>query len=687
MFRLLNLLGVKNKKVVAIIVFSFFALFIMIDVSSGNSTPKSADGYTISSYNVVLDVKEDNQVDVSENINVNWNSTNHHGIYKFTPQWLKYTDKNGKTIKRKSNIYFLRSTSDPYSVDMVNKKSRIKLGDANTYVSLGNRNYNIQYTYDMGKDPYKGFDEFIFHVYGDYWGTAIENPTIQVNMPKSIAGCKINFFTDKKRKENVNEYVDYSVEGNTLYAKFDQDKYMSKYNKKLETSLTVDIELPEGYFNGGSWNYGYGSFTVSMIIIVITLFTIFKWIKYGKDYPKVAQTVEFYPPENMSAAEIGYIYSKQTSKKLTISLIVQLASKGYIKIDEIKDKKKEIQITNLIPIPEKIASFEENLSKPEIEVKMLKQSDSNLTAAEQTMMKFLFHDSDTKILKSNFDKFNEVKDSLINKGYIQILRDNEVNEQTLEIEKQKYNDQVTEYENKVLKYNEALSKMPALSELETIVYNKLFESKNVIILSEHKTLYMAFDEVENLLDKNLKDAVQDSVSTKKMISSVILTLIVAILSYISYVFIEDLDPAWNILYKLNFVCILINFFFTIFMTRKTEYGEKITAQILGFRNFLVTAEKEKLEMLVSENPNYFYNILPYTYVLNVSKKWIKKFEKIPMPNLDMGNFDYSNDWAYYSLYDAVYHPSASISGSSSSCGGGCSSCGGGCSSCGGGGSW
>ena len=91
MFRLLNLLGVKNKKVVAIIAFSFFALFIMIDVSSGNSTPKSADGYTISSYNVVLDVKEDNQVDVSEDINVNWNSTNHHCIYKFTHQWLKYT--------------------------------------------------------------------------------------------------------------------------------------------------------------------------------------------------------------------------------------------------------------------------------------------------------------------------------------------------------------------------------------------------------------------------------------------------------------------------------------------------------------------------------------------------------------------------------------------------------------------
>lgn len=29
-----------------------------------------------------------------------------------------------------------------------------------------------------------------------------------------------------------------------------------------------------------------------------------------------------------------------------------------------------------------------------------------------------------------------------------------------------------------------------------------------------------------------------------------------------------------------------------------------------------------------KNPEYFFDILPYTYVLNISDKWIKKFEKI-----------------------------------------------------------
>lgn len=127
------------------------------------------------------------------------------------------------------------------------------------------------------------------------------------------------------------------------------------------------------------------------------------------------------------------------------------------------------------------------------------------------------------------------------------------------------------------------------------------------------------------------------------------------------------------------------------MGRKTQYGEKIKSQVAGFRKFLVKVEKDKLETLVMENPSYFYDILPYTYVLNISKKWIKKFENIPVPEMDMGNFDYGSDSSYSDLTSDIYKaaPSSSSGSSSgcSSCGGGCSSCGGGCSSCGGGGSW
>ena len=58
--------------------------------------------------------------------------------------------------------------------------------------------------------------------------------------------------------------------------------------------------------------------------------------------------------------------------------------------------------------------------------------------------------------------------------------------------------------------------------------------------------------------------------------------------------------------------------------------------------FMFKKYKEKdwiLEALVDENPYYFYDILPYAYVLGITNKYIKKFEGIALKN---ENF-YSND--------------------------------------------
>ena len=64
---------------------------------------------------------------------------------------------------------------------------------------------------------------------------------------------------------------------------------------------------------------------------------------------------------------------------------------------------------------------------------------------------------------------------------------------------------------------------------------------------------------------------------------------------------------------------------------------------MGFRNYLMTAEKNQLDVLVEENPNYFYDILPYTYVLNISDKWISIFGKHNVPNIDINALNYYED--------------------------------------------
>ena len=51
-------------------------------------------------------------------------------------------------------------------------------------------------------------------------------------------------------------------------------------------------------------------------------------------------------------------------------------------------------------------------------------------------------------------------------------------------------------------------------------------------------------------------------------------------------------------------------------------------RLLGLRRFIETAEAPRINALVEENPNYFYDILPYAYVMGVTKKWAKRFEHV-----------------------------------------------------------
>lgn len=119
----------------------------------------------------------------------------------------------------------------------------------------------------------------------------------------------------------------------------------------------------------------------------------------------------------------------------------------------------------------------------------------------------------------------------------------------------------------------------------------------------------------------------------KLLSFVLLALSAAGGAYFSHRALGDsLTLAPSILYAMlaGTLCLALGLIPACCMLRRTDEGAKTLAQIEGFRCFLVTAEKEKLEALVEQDPEYFYNILPYTYALGVSDKWIKKFESIAM---------------------------------------------------------
>ncbi len=65
----------------------------------------------------------------------------------------------------------------------------------------------------------------------------------------------------------------------------------------------------------------------------------------------------------------------------------------------------------------------------------------------------------------------------------------------------------------------------------------------------------------------------------------------------------------------------------LLINRTKEYTEKLN-DIVGFRNFILLAEKDQLEMMLEQDPQFYYNVLPYAQVLGVSDKWEEKFADI-----------------------------------------------------------
>ncbi len=75
-----------------------------------------------------------------------------------------------------------------------------------------------------------------------------------------------------------------------------------------------------------------------------------------------------------------------------------------------------------------------------------------------------------------------------------------------------------------------------------------------------------------------------------------------------------------------------------------EHAEKL-GQILGFRDFILYTERDKIQFMLQENPDLYYRILPYAQVLGVTDAWTDKFaglDLMPPAYLSAGPSDLLN---------------------------------------------
>lgn len=608
----------------------FLAVFLMASILFLGQNAQAAD-YEIEQYHVQINVSEDNVYHITEQLQVNFNASR-HGIYRTIP--LKNTVKraDGSTSVVKASVSNVSCGADPFTTSRQIGSYQIKIGDANRTV-FGQKTYTISYQYIMGKDVLKDADEFYFNVIGTEWDTTISNVTFSIRMPKEFDQSKLGMSYGSSGSVNT-KGLTYSVQGNEITGKLSEEIVLYPGQ-----GLTVRLELPEGYFVHKlsiPWN------TVGGIGLgILTMFAAFLlWSNYGKDDP-VVETVEFHAPEGLNSVEAAYFYRGQLQDSDVVSLVVYLAQKGYIEIRE--------SVTN------------SKWSKDFVLVKQ-REYDGN-KESERLFMQGLFMGRKTVSKKDLQNSFYRTINSI--KSHVE-----------------------KEYKKKIF-YADSLNKNWILYLLLAGVFLAVgFEPVNSFYSSKLYALLFVFGAA-----LGLSIAFQSLFGQGKLWARVIAFLMtLGITGCFCGAGLFPVVLAAERMEQLGFLFAVITTgvvsFFIVYMPRRTPYGNQMLGKIAGFKNFLETAEKPRLEAMVQENPEYFYDILPYAYALEVSDVWMKKFESIAMkePNW-YHSYGHTFNMVYFSSFmdSTMTAAAASMTSQPSSSGGGGVSGGG--SGGGGGGSW
>ncbi len=628
----------KKSRIIAVI-------FCVTVLFSLNITFADAESYETKAYDVQLELYENNSFVVKEDIKVNFTEPK-HGIFRNIPyNGMTTRQINGRTVLEKYRMKISDVRVEGYNFDTYKENGNliIRIGSEDEYVN-GPQEYRISYRCTLYDDENGAFDSLYWNILPNEWPTAVEESTMTVNMPKEFDPGMVEFIAGDYGQVDM-EAVIWSVSGRTMTA------YTTRILNAGE-GVTLNVILPEGYFTGEK-TMAWMMWLMMLIIIAAPLLSILLWLRFGRD-PRVVRTVEFYAPDGVTPAELGYIIDGAVDTKDIVSLIIYWANGGYLTIREDEDKK--FTLIKKRDLPDSAKTY------------------------EYTMFQGLFYDRDQVALEdlqeSFYGTFEATRSEL--KAHFTMKKENRI---------------FTQSSLGARALGVLLMAAPVIS--ITVFGAFLNKADDMwVMMTVPVILFAVIGSGVFIAAYDRKDSMSKAKTTGLNLLGGI-TLIISGLGILlfSYMTLGNVIPGLAVV-----LAYLISLIFTMRMKQRTKKSSELLGKILGFKEFIRTAELDRIKRLVDETPDYFYNVLPYAYVFGLTDRWAKNFEEIAVepPSWYHSGYDgrMFNTWIFMNSFhhytNAVQHniavPPASSGGGSGSFSGGGGFSGGGMGG-GGGGSW
>lgn len=581
-----------------LVLFAVVLIILFVSLTGGGSALADTDGpsYAYGNSSMVIDVDENKVLHVKENLKVGFLHSVSGLTRRIPAKTASYKNGNGRAVKSGSFLASINNVSA--SVKRSDAESwetaQTDFGKNGTdyYLSIDNpngrfdvwekghdeRQYEIilEYDYSLSEDAagnnafaitfFDEVDPLWFYYGGDKQNIARLNVT--VNMPKEFDGTLAGVYFGNT---DVSENATLSCNGKTVTA--------SVAFKDIN-GYSLRIPLYDGYFNTHVTYYPFYWWFVGLVGVIIIIELIMTYIYRGR---KPVCPVEVTPPVvnplHYSAYWHGYPLRKDVS-----TVILRWAQMGCIKIT--KDGKKDLILTKLKPLPEEC------------------------TFAEEQYFNELFRFEDKFYSRETRGWANRARKSGIRYKVSALVEESE---------------KPTPFVPQVERTKMFVDILSIMSLAVVFTYFILLCKDWIWLTVLFPFLFSAFVPLVKLfpVSGQFRSLKQTDIALFRGISLISLFILIPFGFLLYILFVTQYMPQYDYIHLtlISIALVFVSFFILPkFIKKRTEEANALYGKMLGFKRFIQLAKLPQMELILQENPNYYYDVLPYCMVMGLSKK-------------------------------------------------------------------
>ena len=532
---------------------------------------------SVEKYDVHMYVREDRKIEVTEWITVRFLDYDLTMFYRSLPTDGARYENIEATCEGNNAFYFYVADNEeggPF-ID-INCVGNANYGQVWTY--------KITYVMEQGADTVQ--DGMTMDVVGFGWMIPLNDVSVRVEFPKKPTSTEIypaELITDNKVKKSWINSTTLLLEADYLDLTYSQ-----QYDEIVAEGITLEFVLPEGtlasYQATRMFTKDIGKVILGVAIAVGL--AVYLAVLMGKKQELVT-VVNLSPPEGMDPMKMGKWIDGTVNNEDVTSMIYHFANKGYLTID-FSDEDDPMLITSYNALPE------------------------GATPYEKTLFNGLFNGA---VDYQNGTPRRCVKVSELTGKYY---------EATQTAVKQ-VPDAPTMYEKKsIFTYFSGPILGFLLGWLLPMWVSLRIGGGYTYMLGITFVIPLGL----NAFIGYYNEKYRYKWTAKKRKGFFLLEVGIALL--FSAIFIGGMAKHVLTGYEKTFLTIgvFVSAFATSNKLARTEEYLKTLEDILGFKEFIVATEEDKIKVMLEQNPELYYHVLPYAQVLGVTDEWEGKFKNL-----------------------------------------------------------